>query len=286
MQNTIETNTVKVTIGLPVFNGAKFLDKSIKSLLNQTYTNFELIISDNCSTDETESICTKYSELDHRIIYIKQNENIGAYKNFLFTLNQARYEYFMWAAADDEWHSDFLKKNLQNFSTNNKVVVSFCNVECINNQIKNVKEINFQKLNQLDYKFDLIKELLTQKKYNFFIYGLFRKDILKKCFSNEIDFVDRWLLLPMILEGYKVAVVNDVLYYRTIYNDKINERHSKKLSKINVSHFTLLKSSWYSSYWIKIVLNRSLTVKEILFIKYYSIKYASYKILKHIYSFI
>lgn len=274
----------KITIGLPVFNGGKYLETAINSLLAQSHEDFELIISDNCSTDETEIICKKYEKLDCRVIYFKQNENIGAYKNFLFTLNQAKYEYFMWAAADDEWHPDFVKSNFLKLTASNKVAVSFCGIECRKIGENNIQKIDLSKLNNINNKYDLIRELLTQKKYNFFIYGLFKKNILKQCFSHQCEFIDRWLLLPIALSGYKIVATEKVFYYRTVYNQKINERHSKSKSKINVGYFALFKSSWNSSNWIENVLNRKLSLKELCFIKFYSIKFASYKFLKYIYS--
>ena len=99
-----------ITIGIPVFNGEKFLNVVIDSLLEQTYSNFELIISDNCSEDSTEFICRKYQILDSRIKYFRQKENIGMFPNFNFLLNKASGDYFMWAAADDKWEKIFLEQ--------------------------------------------------------------------------------------------------------------------------------------------------------------------------------
>jgi glycosyltransferase involved in cell wall biosynthesis len=274
----------KISIGLPVFNGGKYLENAIKSLLSQTYQHFELIISDNCSTDETSLICSKYVQLDSRLVYIKQNANIGAYNNFIFTLNQAKYEYFMWAAADDEWHIDFLKHNLLNLTTNNKVVVSFSGIECKKTTSDFSEYINLSRINEIDNKFELIKELLTQKKYNLFIYGLFKKDILRQCFSHHTEFIDRWLLLPIVISDYKIALTDEVLYYRAVYDQKIHERHNKS-SKIDVSYYALFKSAWNSSSWVEKVLNINLSFKENLYIKYYSLKFACIKYLKYFYGF-
>ena len=68
----------RVSIGMPVYNGAAFLKESLDSLLSQTYGDFELIISDNASTDETESICRSYAAGDPRVRYQRQEENRGA----------------------------------------------------------------------------------------------------------------------------------------------------------------------------------------------------------------
>ena len=91
----------RVTIGLPVFNGEQFLPAAIDSLLKQTYSDFELVISDNGSTDGTETICRDSAAKDRRVRYYRGNRNRGSVWNFnrVFTLAQA--EYFKWAACDD-----------------------------------------------------------------------------------------------------------------------------------------------------------------------------------------
>ncbi|MCT7961885.1 glycosyltransferase [Laspinema sp. D1] len=98
-----------LSIGMPVYNGVNFINKALDSLLDQTFTNFELIISDNASTDETETICGEYAKRDNRIRYIRQPENQGALANFQFVLNEAVGDYFMWAAADDVWDKKWIE---------------------------------------------------------------------------------------------------------------------------------------------------------------------------------
>ena len=100
----------QVSIGMPVYNGEKFIREALDSLLAQTFTDFELIISDNASTDGTEAICREYAARDPRIRYVRQSENRGAAANFRFVLDEAVGEYFMWAAADDIWGKGFIEK--------------------------------------------------------------------------------------------------------------------------------------------------------------------------------
>jgi glycosyltransferase involved in cell wall biosynthesis len=90
-----------VSIGMPVFNGAAVVRNSIESILSQSHENFELIISDNGSTDDTQSICLHYQALDRRIRYFRQPVNLGVMANFMFCLKQSVGEYFMWCAGDD-----------------------------------------------------------------------------------------------------------------------------------------------------------------------------------------
>ena len=84
-----------VSIGMPVYNGEKFIRKCIESILDQTNRNFELIISDNASTDSTREICEKFAKQDNRIRYFRQESNIGIHKNFNFVLKQAKNAIFV-----------------------------------------------------------------------------------------------------------------------------------------------------------------------------------------------
>ena len=121
-----DSHVPPVSIGMPVYNGERFIREALDSLLSQTFTDFELIISDNASTDGTEAICREYAAKDHRIRYVRQPENKGQATNFNFLLQQARGEYFMWAASDDWWDKEFIKTLLEAMLTNEKCASTFC----------------------------------------------------------------------------------------------------------------------------------------------------------------
>src|SRR3712207_6191103 len=97
----MNTQSPKVSIGLPVYNGEKFIREAIDSILNQTFEDFELIISDNASTDETAAICQTYAAQDRRVRYFRNLENIGAAGNHNRVFEAASGKYFKWAAHDD-----------------------------------------------------------------------------------------------------------------------------------------------------------------------------------------
>jgi len=99
-----------LSIGLPVYNGALHLERALGSLLAQSFGDFELIVSDNASTDATPEICQDYAARDARVRYMRAPVNGGASWNFNRALALARAELFVWAAHDDEWHPDFLER--------------------------------------------------------------------------------------------------------------------------------------------------------------------------------
>src|SRR5258706_4754500 len=100
----------KVSIGLPVYNGATLLGRAIESLLAQTYLDFELIIADNCSTNGTVELCRDYVMRDSRIRLHQNQINIGAAKNFNRVFELSSGQFFMWAAHDDLWKSTYIAK--------------------------------------------------------------------------------------------------------------------------------------------------------------------------------
>lgn len=101
-------NQPLVSIGVPVFNGAKGLVRALDSLLEQDYSNLEIIISDNASTDATPEICGKYARKDSRVKYCRSEENLGAIWNFNRVFELSFGKYFMWAAHDDQRERSFV----------------------------------------------------------------------------------------------------------------------------------------------------------------------------------
>jgi glycosyltransferase involved in cell wall biosynthesis len=104
-----------VSIGMPVYNGERFVRQALKSILVQDYGNFELIISDNASTDATSKICQRYADQDTRIHYVRNETNLGACPNHKRVFEMARGDYFKWAAHDDECLPTFLSRCMSVF---------------------------------------------------------------------------------------------------------------------------------------------------------------------------
>jgi glycosyltransferase involved in cell wall biosynthesis len=125
---TAEHSAPRVTIGLPVYNGDNFLRDAVVSILSQTYEDFELIVSDNASTDETEAICREYGNLDSRVRYIRHTQNRGAAPNYNFVFEQARGEYFKWAAHDDVVHPSFLERAVEALDEHPEVALVYSKV--------------------------------------------------------------------------------------------------------------------------------------------------------------
>ena len=115
----------RVSIGLPVYNGEEYLAIAIDSLLAQTFADFELIVSDNASTDRTPEICREYAARDSRVQYSRQAVNRGAAWNFNRTFESARGEYFKWHAHDDVCAPTLLERCVEMLDRDRSRVLCF-----------------------------------------------------------------------------------------------------------------------------------------------------------------
>ena len=124
-----KTKKVKLTIGIPVYNGEKFLEEKIRCILNQDFMDFELIISDNGSTDSTKEICNSFATKDTRIRFFSHKNNSDINWNFNFILKEAKGKYFMWTAVDDKILPGFYEKNIEILEKNSNIVCSASQVQ-------------------------------------------------------------------------------------------------------------------------------------------------------------
>ncbi len=114
-----------VSIGMPVYNGERFLEKAIDSILGQTHTELELIISDNASTDRTEEICRAYAARDNRVKYSRNEKNLGAAENYNRVFRVSSGRYFKWAAHDDVCAPEFVERCVEVLDSDASVVLCY-----------------------------------------------------------------------------------------------------------------------------------------------------------------
>jgi glycosyltransferase involved in cell wall biosynthesis len=113
----------KVSVGVPVYNGAQYLAQSLESILAQTYEDFDLLISDNGSTDDTEAICREFAKRDGRIRYVRQDRNRGASWNYNIVARETFGPYFKWATHDDLLAPTYLERCVEALDSESEGVV-------------------------------------------------------------------------------------------------------------------------------------------------------------------
>jgi glycosyltransferase involved in cell wall biosynthesis len=119
-------NKPRVSIGMPVFNSEEYIEEAFDSILNQTFPDFELIVSDNASTDRTQQICLDYAFKDSRVRYYRNKKNLGAPTNYNRVFELSSSEFFKWAAYDDVLAPDFLKKCVAVLDKDQSIVGCYC----------------------------------------------------------------------------------------------------------------------------------------------------------------
>jgi len=244
--NPVTSKVPQVSIGLPVYNGAKFIQEALDSLLAQSFTNFELIISDNASTDESEAICQKYVARDLRIRYVRQTENLGAIANFKFVLDEAVGEYFMWAAADDVWDKQWIEELLS--ISVDRQCLAFGMLIAIDKNSKQIQHpANKRKFNFTGPKF--FRRMYYFSEPSFLgkpnpIYGIYPKKYLtENCFNiltseNGADM----LFLYRVLFDIEIKGGAEVFLYKRIHDDcaGIGMQLEKKSLTLKIINFPLL----------------------------------------------
>ena len=218
----------KVSIGVPVYNGEKYIRKNIEALLDQTYKDFEIIISDNCSSDNTYKICEDYLKKDSRIKLIHQTSNLGMVKNFSFVLKQAKGEYFMWSAVDDIISPEFIEENIKILELDKKFVgstgrISLCRrneneIEDIDNKFYNIIKsirIKFHKRDTISitgtYE-NKVQKYLKESTCQI-IYGLFRTKPLKESYIETPFIGYDWAINLGVLKFGDFNVIEKNLMY-------------------------------------------------------------------------
>ncbi|GAB4578970.1 MAG: glycosyltransferase family 2 protein [Anaerolineales bacterium] len=203
----------KVSIGLPVYNGEKYLEQAIESILSQTFTDFELIISDNASTDRTPEICQRYAAQDARIRYHRNATNIGGANNENLTFKLSRAPYFRNAADDDYMAPEWLAKAVEVLDTHPDVVLAYSRAYRINEEGKEIGTLN-RLLGTADRPHERFRNLYTWEHNCEPTYGLVRRDVMAKT-DLQMNYTDsdRTFLCELSLHG-KFYQIPEFLFYK------------------------------------------------------------------------
>ena len=213
----LRNDNPRVSIGLPVFNGERFLEAALDSILSQTFQDFELIISDNASTDRTGEICESYAAADRRIRYLRNPKNVGAANNYNRVFEPSRGEYFKWAAHDDVCAPTFIERCVEVLDQYPDVALCYPRTSIIDEQGEFV-ENSFDGFNFRSPKPHIrFSDFLRSPLQCNAIAGLIRRNILKKTpLIGSYASSDRVLLGELALQG-ELYEVPEYLFYRRIH---------------------------------------------------------------------
>jgi len=227
---------VLISIGMPIYNGSKFLHQAIKSVLNQSYSNLELIISDDISSDTSTNICMTFAKNDKRVRFFLQKKRLGSIANFNFVLSKAKGEYFMWTAQDDIRAPNALKKLSQLLTNYPSAIIAVSNF----NNLFHDQSYSVYKNELYDNScthLDSLVHFVDSGNLSYF-YGLWRTNILKKTSGYHVD------SRPIFKSSDFLTIFKALLMGKFVYTDGI--LFYKRDTGLFSQQFTILKKKHWS----------------------------------------
>jgi glycosyltransferase involved in cell wall biosynthesis len=200
---------------MPVFNGERYIKEAIDSILTQTYTDFEFIISDNGSTDATEQICRQYAAADPRIRYIRNEVNRGPSWNFRRVFELSQGEYFKWMAHDDVCDPRFVEQCVTALDANPRAVLCFSKLTMIDELTSTIWPVKAERHLDNPHPHWRFHHLLVSSCFVLEIHGVMRSEALSKTplIANYAT-SDRILIARMALFGPLIELPDYLCYYR------------------------------------------------------------------------
>ncbi|MGH3912090.1 MAG: glycosyltransferase family 2 protein [Pseudonocardiaceae bacterium] len=203
----------RLSIGLPVYNGEQYLPEALDALLGQSYADFELIISDNASTDATAEICRRYAAQDSRIRYVRQARNIGAAPNHNFVFREARGELFKWASHDDLYGRDLLRRCVDALDAHPHMVLAHARHAIIDGAGAVIETYDYRLATDSLQAPERFLSLLFADGGDDF-YGVIRSDVLRRVAPHDsYHHADRTIVAEIALHG-PFHQVPELLYFR------------------------------------------------------------------------
>jgi glycosyltransferase involved in cell wall biosynthesis len=203
-----------VSIGMPVYNGERFIHEALDSVLGQTYEKLEIIISDNASTDNTGAICLEYAARDQRIQYHRNAVNLGVIANFRRVIELSSGDYFMWACADDLRPATAVENCVDALLRNSSAVMAhgavLVRLEGRKDLIEVANEVDLSDLRAAERVRAFIKGI----RHNAVLYGLYRRSALAKGTLGTCLGQDYLLCLQMCLLGPVEYIKSPIVVYQ------------------------------------------------------------------------
>lgn len=237
MATSSSPDSPQVSIGLPVYNGEDYLAESLSSILDQTYTDFELIICDNASTDETESICRSFASEDSRIRYYRNDENLGAAKNYNRTLRLAQGDYFRWACHDDKLEPRCLEACVEVLDQHPEVALAYPQTQLIDGEGEKMEDPGWLRNLHLvsmppSERFARYFDAYVWGGFGGQLFGLMRTETLRSTMRHgDFPSADLILIGELTLWG-EVYEIDEKLNVRRVHEDNSIYSNDQEIDQI------------------------------------------------------
>ncbi|HEX6707573.1 MAG TPA: glycosyltransferase family A protein [Albitalea sp.] len=203
-----------VTVGIPVYNGERYLARAIESLLTQTLADFELIVADNASTDRTQQMCEDYARRDSRVRYVRHPSNIGAPRNWNCLVDLARGKYFKWATANDRNAPTMLARCVEVLESDPGVVLCYGHTLLMDEDERPIEVFNGDIDVPMAAPSERFAAVCTRLTLNNAMCGVIRTGVLKRTGMDRLyPSGDMALMSELALYG-RFRLLSDVLLQR------------------------------------------------------------------------
>ena len=263
-----------VVIGLPVYNEELHLKEALESVIGQSYINWKLLISDNCSNDSTSDICRDYCSKDSRIVYLKQNSNLGGAENFhqvAIMANETSCDYFMFFRGDAVLSRDYLLKCVESLESFPEASLAYTELEWFDDNSKKISQKKEAYYHSIGLSISQRAAVLLWTKPNQ-LYGLIRGEYIRiisnKSWWQTIG-VDHVLLMELALRGGFCFSKDPVFYRRYTYS---GESFKGRMKRYNNSLFNNNVKSWFRKIHIISIINLPLYLISVIIGSELSIK--------------
>lgn len=242
------TDKPVLSIGMPAYNSEGDIADAIDALLAQTFTDFELIISDNCSSDRTQEICEEYSRKDPRVKYHRNSENLGASGNYNRVFELSEGKYFKWASSNDYCAPSFLEKCVQVMDDHPDCVLVCPKTRLYSKEITNCSDYH-EPLSTLGLESptDRMAYIIDNIRLNNVMNGVFRSEHLAKTplmvpfFASDVCLMGEIALYGHVLE------IDEFLFYRQM--DEESSTSMQDTETLTEHYYPAGGKKMYFQYW-------------------------------------
>lgn len=244
----MKNNNPIISVCVPVFNGEKSISRNIKSLINQEFKNFEILISNNKSTDKTLKICKNFKQKDNRIKIFNQKKKLLVFQNFKFLIKKSRGAYVMWLASHHKISKNFLGENYKVLKKNKNFVASM-GLDYFE------KYKNFKDKKRFSFTGDVYQNLKVffdncWRTHGLF-YSLIRKDVVLKIVPSLKHYLaSDWIfMIHLIFQGKISRTLNSSL----LLGDEGNSSQKKKPNYISKKFKSFFPLYFFNKYFLKLM---------------------------------
>jgi glycosyltransferase involved in cell wall biosynthesis len=228
----------RVSVGMAVLNGGELFNGAIESILRQSYSDIEIVISDNASTDGTPERAKAYAVRDARVRYFRQKKTISALQNYRFVLENARGDYFFWAPHDDWWDERFIEHAVSALDRHPNAALVMGTAHYIGRDGRELRNDHPPYGLHIDGSYARIKSYLTRNITDMLYYGVFRRSALADADWIDSTCPEKSIIMSALTKG---PFIDEPAMQ---YFNRLSEKTFEEVAEFNLLPAYSLRYQW------------------------------------------